>query len=198
MAFELLIPEDEERLFSLMEENDYKLLAGGMDLFVKMEKGLLNPKFVLTSRDGERRTTLQDFITGPGKTELSRGEYLKEIEIPRISSDFTHYLEKVGRRNALDISVCAMGYLLKEKEGIVEELRLAYGAVAPTVIRATSVEEYLQDKKLNQETIAEAKKLLKSEVSPISDIRGSAEYREKIATRLLDRIGKEPGPANEI
>lgn len=274
MAVELLVPENEERLFSLMEEKDYKLLAGGTDLFVKMEKDmvspdriiditevmtepklkdggdkisilatatfqeiaesplineklpvlaqsaralgatqlrnmatiggnicnaspsadslialyLLNPELVLKSREGERKIALEYFITGPGKTELSRGEYLKSLEIPRISKDFTHYFEKVGRRNALDISVCTMGYLLKEEVGVVEELRLTYGAVAPTVIRATSVEEYLQGKKLNQETIAEAKKLVRSEISPISDIRGSAEYREKVAVRLVEKI----------
>ncbi|MBS3791821.1 xanthine dehydrogenase family protein subunit M [Candidatus Bipolaricaulota bacterium] len=275
MAFELLVPEDEEALFSLMEEKDYRLLAGGTDLYVQMEKDLLspdrviditevmaepkieekkekisilatatfqeiaesllinryfpvlaqsalavgatqlrnmatiggnicnaspsadslialyllNPELVLKSSSRERQIALEDFITGPGETELFRGEYLKSLEISKISEDFSHYFEKVGRRNALDISVCTMGYILKEKDGIIEELRLAYGAVAPTVIRATSVEEYLEGKRLNQENVAEAKKLVKSEISPISDIRGSAEYREKVAARLVEKIG---------
>ncbi|MBS3736309.1 MAG: xanthine dehydrogenase family protein subunit M [Candidatus Bipolaricaulota bacterium] len=275
MAFELLVPEDEEALFSLMEEKDYRLLAGGTDLYVQMEKDLLspdrviditevmaepkieekkekisilatatfqeiaesllinryfpvlaqsalavgatqlrnmatiggnicnaspsadslialyllNPELVLKSSSRERQIALEDFITGPGETELFRGEYLKSLEISKISEDFSHYFEKVGRRNALDISVCTMGYILKEEDGIIEELRLAYGAVAPTVIRATSVEEYLEGKRLNQENVAEAKKLVKSEISPISDIRGSAEYREKVAARLVEKIG---------
>lgn len=279
MAFELLVPEDEEKLFSLMEEDDYRLVAGGTDLFVKMEKKALNPdrvidiseiqtepgleknggvitvlatatfqeiaksrlikeelpvlaqsalalgatqlrnmatlggnvcnaspsadslialyllepELVLASRDGERKVPLRDFITGPGETNLDRGEYLKKIEIPTVPNDYTQYFEKVGRRNALDISVCAMGYLLNQKDGVVEELRLAYGAVAPTVIRASSVEEYLRGKELTEETIGEAKKLLGSEISPISDIRGSAEYREKVAARLLEKIGDDPG-----
>jgi len=279
LAFELLVPEDEEKLFSLMEEDDYRLVAGGTDLFVKMEKKALNPdrvidiseiqtepgleknggvitvlatatfqeiaksrlikeelpvlaqsalalgatqlrnmatlggnvcnaspsadslialyllepELVLASRDGERKVPLRDFITGPGETNLDRGEYLKKIEIPTVPNDYTQYFEKVGRRNALDISVCAMGYLLNQKDGVVEELRLAYGAVAPTVIRASSVEEYLRGKELTEETIGEAKKLLGSEISPISDIRGSAEYREKVAARLLEKIGDDPG-----
>jgi CO/xanthine dehydrogenase FAD-binding subunit len=279
LAFELLVPEDEEKLFSLMEEDDYRLVAGGTDLFVKMEKKALNPdrvidisevqteprleknggvitflatatfqeiaksrlikeelpvlaestlalgatqlrnmatlggnicnaspsadslialyllepELVLASRDGERKISLRDFITGPGETDLNRGEYLKKIEIPTVSNDFTHYFEKVGRRNALDISVCAMGYLLNRKDGVVEELRLAYGAVAPTVIRASSVEEFLRGKELTEETIGEAKRLLGTEISPISDIRGSAEYREKVAARLLEKIGDGPG-----
>jgi len=279
LAFELLVPEDEEKLFSLMEEDDYRLVAGGTDLFVKMEKKALNPdrvidiseiqtepgleknggvitvlatatfqeiaksrlikeelpvlaqsalalgatqlrnmatlggnvcnaspsadslialyllepELVLASRDGERKVPLRDFITGPGETNLDRGEYLKKIEIPTVPNDYTQYFEKVGRRNALDISVCAMGYLLNQRDGVVEELRLAYGAVAPTVIRASSVEEYLRGKELTEETIGEAKKLLGSEISPISDIRGSAEYREKVAARLLEKIGDDPG-----
>ncbi|MCF7890801.1 xanthine dehydrogenase family protein subunit M [Candidatus Bipolaricaulota bacterium] len=285
MSFELLVPKDEEKLFSLMEEGDYKLLAGGTDLFVKIKKDLLSPdrviditgaitepkiaekgekisipatatfqeiaesplvnrefpvlaqsaravgatqlrnmatiggnvcnaspsadslialyllngELTLADREGERRLTINDFITGPGKTKLTRGEYLKSLEIPGISEDFTHYFEKVGRRNALDISVCTMGYLLKkEEDGTVEELRLAYGAVAPKIIRATSVEEYLQGKKLNRENIAEAKKLVRSEISPIGDIRGSAEYRKKVAVRLVEKIGNTSNSANEI
>lgn len=274
MAFDLLVPEDEESLFSLMEEDDYRFLAGGTDLFVKMEKNQISPdrvidltkvlsgqkvedrgetisilatatfqeiaesptikkefpvltqsaralgatqlrnmatiggnicnaspsgdslialylldgELTLASREGERRILIRDFITGPGETDLFPGEYLKSLEIPKVSDKFIQYFKKVGRRNALDIAVCTMGYLLKEEDGRIEELRLAYGAVAPTVIRATSVEDYLQGKELNRETIAEAKDLVRSEISPISDIRGSAEYREKVAVRLVEKI----------
>ncbi len=274
MAFDLLVPEDEESLFSLIEEYDYRLLAGGTDLFVKMEKKQINPdrvidltkvlsgpkvedrgetisilatatfqeiaessliknefpvlaqsaravgatqlrnmatiggnvcnaspsadslialyllngELTLASREGERRIPIREFITGPGKTDLSPGEYLKSLEIPKVSENFIQYFKKVGRRNALDIAVCTMGYLLREEDGRIEELRLAYGAVAPTVIRVTSAEDYLQGKELNRETIAEAKDLVRSEISPISDIRGSAEYREKVAVRLVEKI----------
>ncbi|MFB6291639.1 MAG: xanthine dehydrogenase family protein subunit M [Candidatus Bipolaricaulia bacterium] len=284
MGFDLLVPEDEPGLFSLMEEGNYHLLAGGTDLFVKMEKDLLNPdriiditevltgpkleksekeitvlatatfseiaksplirnelpvlaesaravgatqlrnmatiggnicnaspsadtlialylldaELTLASREGERQMSVKDFITGPGETELSRGEYLKNIRLPRIGEEFSSYFEKVGRRTALDISVCSMGYLLKENGGVVEELRLAYGAVAPTVVRVTSVEEFLRGKELNEETVYRAKKLLKDRISPISDIRGSAEYRKKVAARLVERIGTNSGENNEI
>ena len=274
LDFELLVPEDEAELFSLMEQGDYRLLAGGTDLFVRTKKKmvnvnrviditevlsgpsledkgnkisisstatfqeiaesyllkeelpvlaksareigatqlrnmatiggnicnaspsadslialyLLNPELNLVSREGSRHIPIDEFITGPGETDLSQGEYLASLEIPRVSRCYDHYFEKVGRRNALDISVCAMGFLLKKDEDVIEDLRLSYGAVAPTVIRATSVEDFLQGRELNRENLDSAKELLKSEISPISDIRGSADYREKVASRLLDRI----------
>ena len=150
---------------------------------------LLNAKLTLVNRSGERTITLRDFITGPGSTTLSQAEFLESITIPKLAGNYRHFFEKVGRRNALDISVCSMGYLLKENRGILEEVRLAYGAVAPTVIRPEPVEDFLQGKEPTRDTLDRAKNLLEREISPISDIRGSSEYRKKVALRLLERLG---------
>lgn len=274
MEFELLVPEDKDELFSLLEGDNYNFLAGGTDLFVKIKKGLLSPEVVidltevitgpkfednrdkikikatathsdlaesslingelpvlarsagavgatqlrnmgtiggnicnaspsadtlialyllnaevnLVNQDGRRSMPIRDFIAGPGETELMSGEYLESITVPKLSGEFRHFFKKVGRRNALEISVCSMGYLLREANGVIEELRLAFGAVAPTITRPTSVEEALQKEKISEEAISKAKELLRDEISPISDIRGSAEYREAVALRSLEEI----------
>lgn len=274
MGFELIVPEDKDELYTLMTEGDYHLLAGGTDLFVKIEKDMVSPERVidltkviedpklqdksdtvrisatathgdlansslikkefpllaesaeavggvqlrnmatvggnicnaspsadtlialyaldarlkLESRDGSRTLPINEFIVGPGKTDLNHGEFLKAIIIPKLSGEYRHYFNKVGRRNALDISVCSMGFALKESDGRIEDIRIAYGAVAPVIVRPNSVERYLRGKKLNQEIIPEARDLLEDEISPISDIRGSAEYRKKVALRNLEAI----------
>lgn len=149
---------------------------------------LLNADVDLVSKEGRRSLSIKDFITGPGETKLARGEYLESITAPKLSGEFRHFFKKVGRRNALDISVCSMGFILKTTKEVIEEIRLAYGAVAPTVIRPTAVEDFLQGRTIDEETISEARRLLKEEISPISDIRGSAEYREAVALRTLEEI----------
>ncbi|MBS3739926.1 xanthine dehydrogenase family protein subunit M [Candidatus Bipolaricaulota bacterium] len=274
MGFEILVPENEDELISLMEEGDYQFLAGGTDLFVKIKKDLINPERIidltkaidgpkfqveqnevkikattthaelaesslinkefpvlassagavgatqlrnmgtiggnicnaspsadtlialyllnadvdLVSSDGRRSLSIKDFITGPGETELASGEYVESITVPKLSGKFRHFFKKVGRRNALDISVCSMGFILKATKEAIEEIRLAYGAVAPTVIRPGAVEDFLQGKTIDKETISRAQRLLKEEISPINDIRGSAEYRETVALRTLEQI----------
>lgn len=274
MGFELLAPDDKEELFALMAEGGYHLLAGGTDLFVKIEKDIISPERVidltnvidgpkledeedkvrisatsthgelassalinrefpllaesagavgavqlrnmatvggnicnaspsadtlialyaldarleLESRDGSRTIPIEDFIKGPGEIDLNRGEFLKSITVPKLTGNYRHFFKKVGRRNALDISVCSMGFALKEVEGQIEDIRLAYGAVAPTVVRPSSVERYLTGKSPSGEAIQEAKELLEEEISPISDIRGSAEYRKQVTLRTLEQI----------
>lgn len=150
---------------------------------------LLNADVDLVSSEGRRSLSIKNFITGPGEIKLARGEYLESITVPKLPGEFRHFFKKVGRRNALDISVCSMGFILKTTKEVIEEIRLAYGAVAPTVIRPGAVENYLQERSIDEETISGAQRLLKEEISPISDIRGSAEYREAVALRTLEEIG---------
>lgn len=149
---------------------------------------LLDPEVILVGRDGTRTMPLRNFIVGPGETKLTSGEFLESITVPKLSGEFRHFFKKVGRRNALEISVCSMGFILRVSEGTVKEIRLAFGAVAPTIIRPLSVEEFLQGKTIDKGAISEAKELLKEEISPISDIRGSAKYREMVALRTLEEL----------
>ncbi|MFW6111396.1 MAG: FAD binding domain-containing protein [Candidatus Bipolaricaulota bacterium] len=148
---------------------------------------LLNADVDLVSGD-RRSLSIKDFITGPGETELASGEYVESVTVPKLSGEFRHFFKKVGRRNALDISICSMGFILKATKEVIEEIRLGYGAVAPTVIRPTAVENFLRGKTIDKETILEAQRLLKEEISPINDIRGSAKYRETVALRTLEEI----------
>ena len=81
--------------------------------------------------------------------------------------------------------IVAAGLLWLTKEQTVRELRFALGSMAPTVRRLRSVEEFVKGKRLTPDVAAEAGELLKNDVSPIDDLRSTAEYRLHVAQNLL-------------
>jgi carbon-monoxide dehydrogenase medium subunit len=95
-------------------------------------------------------------------------------------NEYTHR-RKMGLRRAFTISVISMAMKARMENGTCQELRLAFGAVAPTPIRALSTEELVRGQKLTSELIDQAATLARKEVSPISDVRASAEYRRDMA-----------------
>ena len=103
------------------------------------------------------------------------------------------YYRKVGTRRAQAISkVCFAGSILMDGDVAcpepgrgVNDVRIALGSVAPTVVRATRTEDVLRRKQLNEGTIAAAEQALASEIAPIDDIRSTARYRVRVACNLL-------------
>ncbi len=126
--------------------------------------------------DGERRIKLSSFIKGPRLNVLKPGELVKEIFIshPRYSH-MSIYL-KLGRRAAVDLAVVGVAALVLDTPSGFE-YRVALGAVAPTPIRATKIENYLRHKVLTSELVEEGLPLILEEVSPIDDVRSSRQYR---------------------
>jgi xanthine dehydrogenase small subunit len=85
------------------------------------------------------------------------------------------------------VSVASMAVLLQIRDSVVEVVRLAMGAVAPTVVRCRSAEERLTGQPLNDDTIRVAARALEADIKPISDLRASARYRMLVAQSLLER-----------
>ena len=149
---------------------------------------LFNTEIILTSTHGERRLPVEDFFLGPGKTALTQGEFLQAILIPLVDPELSPFFRKVGRRKALTIAIASLGALLKVKGVVVEEARFAACSVAPTPIRLRPVEEMLNGEKLTLGLIEEARKIAYQSVSPIDDIRASADYRRNVTADLLARL----------
>lgn len=149
---------------------------------------LYDAEVMLRSAGNERRVSVEDFLRGPGKTALAPGEFLRSIAIPIPSEKFSQFLHKVGRRKALTIAIASLGALLRMEDGTVKAIRLAAGSVAPTPIRLHRVEEFLIGSKLTDSVIASARELASSAVSPIDDIRASADYRRQVIGDLLARL----------
>ncbi|MCL4407240.1 MAG: FAD binding domain-containing protein [Thermotogae bacterium] len=136
--------------------------------------------------DGEVQA-ISDFITGPGSTTIGRRRYLKNIFVSK--NDWTYrYFEKVGQRTSMTISIASIGVLLKLSGKRIDEMRLAFGSVGPTVLRMREIETFAKGKTLNEKLLSEISSLVFERVKPIDDVRGSADYRKRLCRNLVHRL----------
>ena len=151
---------------------------------------VLEAEVELRSAGGTRRLKVADFIRGPGKTCLVRGEILAGIFIPKQPAFNVQHFEKVGRRKALAIAVVSLAACLALSEtGRVKKARLAWGSVGPTVVTVEEAEKRLENRCLDAQSLSEAARIARCHVSPIDDVRASAAYRRQVAGNLLMRLG---------
>lgn len=148
----------------------------------------LRGRLLLKSVRGEREISIKEFIVGVGKTSLEADEFIEYIIFERAYKCYEPYFEKVGLRNSMIISIASIAMLLKTEDKIISDIVICYGAVAPHICEAKTCENYLIGKELTKENISEASKLVLKDISPISDIRASKEYREKVCENLLFRL----------
>jgi len=144
-------------------------------------------RFRLQAKDKERLVGAEQFFLGPRRTVLEPGEVLTDILVP-LQNDFKAHFLRFGRRKALTLSVVcvAAGVAVRNTQEIATA-RIALGAVAPTPIRAHKAEQVLQGRKVTPELLAEAAARAATEISPISDLRASADYRRNISAVLVRR-----------
>jgi carbon-monoxide dehydrogenase medium subunit len=136
---------------------------------------------------GTREIPVEEFFLGPGQNALKADELLTTIKIPLSGGKWQGSYLKQGLRNAQEISIVSVAANIRIEGGIIAGCRLALGAVAPTPIRAVGVEKFLEGRQANSSTFMEAGKLVLDEISPISDVRGSAAYRQQLAQVLVAR-----------
>ncbi len=150
---------------------------------------VLDAEVELSKRDSSYRLPLKDFITGPGKTLLGPGEVLTAIFIRKRANWNLHHYEKVGQRKALAIAIVSLAALIHvSDDGTVKEARLAWGSVAPTVVRCAEAEAVLVGNRLSRQVLEEAAQVVRKTVEPIDDIRASSSYRRQVAGNLLLRL----------
>ncbi|MCW4050438.1 MAG: xanthine dehydrogenase family protein subunit M [Candidatus Bathyarchaeota archaeon] len=142
---------------------------------------------VIRSIDEERIIPLTALFTGPKLNCLEQNELLTEIRFPTPPVNSASAFKRIGRRKAFTLSVVsAAAYVEMEGERCVDA-RVAFGSVAMTPIRASEVEDMLEDKTLTASIIAEACLAARNHVHPITDVRGTAEYRKDMCEVLLRR-----------
>lgn len=148
---------------------------------------VLGAKLRLQSKAGERLVPVETFFVGPRRTVLEPGEILTEILVP-IEQGFAASFVRLGRRKALTLSIVnAAAGLALDRDGRIGKARIALGAVAPTPVRARKAEELLLGRDPTPACFAEAAATVADEISPISDLRGSADYRRKMSVVLVRR-----------
>ena len=139
----------------------------------------------LVSTRGSRWLPYQGFHSGYKQMHIAPDELLARIRLPRNTAGLTHYYRKVGTRKAQAISkVCfaAVGSLIDDR---ISEIRIVLGSVAPIVVRCLQTENALRGQNIGEETITSACASLSHEISPIDDIRSTANYRLQVAKNLL-------------
>ena len=143
---------------------------------------------VLLSERDPRWLRYSHFHTGYKTNLMERDEIISHISLPRTTAGCVHYLRKVGTRKAQAISKVALAGLAKVNDGTIERIRIALGSVAPMPIRCYRTEAVLVDRELDRATIEEAKSAIVTEISPIDDIRSTADYRTRVTVNLLDEF----------
>ena len=144
----------------------------------------LNATAVIVGRTGERRVPIDAFFLGYRKTAIAVGEILAAIEIPDLPADARAASYKVSKRRELDISAVCASIVVRERDGVVFEARIAYGGMAATPTRAAHAEAALIGRPLDA-AIEDAVLALDNDFQPIDDHRGSAWYRMTVARNLL-------------
>lgn len=153
---------------------------------------VMNARVVLSSFTSEREMKIMDFIKGPGSTDLKEEELLKEIIIPVEFFNIVFY-RKVGTRKANSLSKVSFAGVARLDDGIIKDIRISFGAVAPTPLRAPEIEEEIIGKN-KVKIIAKIPDILEKYariIRPIDDQRSTARYRKTISLKILEYFLKE-------
>jgi CO/xanthine dehydrogenase FAD-binding subunit len=144
---------------------------------------------IIAGADGERRVPLESLFAGPGRTSLATDELLVAIELakPR-SRSASHYMRFTPRRE-MDIAVVGVAASITcDAQGVISTARVALASVAPTPIRSASAEALLAGQMLDADIVAAAANAAVDDARPISDTRGSADYRRELVSVLTRRV----------
>jgi carbon-monoxide dehydrogenase medium subunit len=147
----------------------------------------LDARLTLRSVHGERVLPLSEFCTGVRCTVMQPDEMLVDITFPALEENQRGIYQKLRPRKALSLASVNVVVLLTQHRGKVTEARVAFGAVAPTIVRAPEVEEALVGGALTDERIAEAAEQAVKATRPIDDVRGTAWFRDEEVTTLVRR-----------
>lgn len=146
----------------------------------------LDAKLLISSANGEQRAlALKDFYSGYKQLDIQETEYLVEISfcLPEQGAHFN--FEKVSKREHLDIASVNSAIMIDIENKLIGRIHLSAGGIAPIPMYLKKTCEYLQGKKPDIENLVHANEILQGEISPISDIRGSEEYKRLLLRQLF-------------
>lgn len=142
-------------------------------------------ELLLVSARGERRMPYANFHIGYRKTQLAPGELIRAVCLKKQFSGYYAHARKVGARNAQAISKVCLAALGHIAHGVVDDLRLAMGSVAPVPMRLTETERIVKGNRIDPHLIQLAKAAAAREVRPIDDIRSTSGYRAAVTANLV-------------
>ncbi|MFU2016151.1 molybdopterin dehydrogenase [Peribacillus butanolivorans] len=146
-----------------------------------------NAKLLLRSVNGDRMVAISDFIQGPRRVQRFHNEIVTEIILPFVLEDSHVVFEKVGNRNADAIAKVSFAGFVRISKDRIDDIRFAFGAVGPTMVRSIDVEKKLVGKTipLADADITAIVGAFDKIIRPIDDQRSTAAYRKTVALHLL-------------
>jgi OHCU decarboxylase len=152
-------------------------------------------ELVVISVRGARRLPYPQFHTGYKKMLLAPDELIQTVCLPRRYTNYFHYGRKVGARNAQAISKVCIAALGRMTDGVIKDVRIAMGSVAPVPLRLSRTEQAVQGKTIDSGLLLAARNCTAAVIIPIDDIRSTARYRALVAGNLvvefLNRLNAE-------
>jgi carbon-monoxide dehydrogenase medium subunit len=143
---------------------------------------------VLEACSGKRVLPLQEFLTGPGTNVMAPDELLTAIRLPMPVGRTASAFAKLGQRRSMAISVVNLAVRITlDETGKVAAARIVLGSVAPVAFRARGAESLLEGSPLSNESVHAAAAEARREARPISDVRGSETYRDRMVEVLVRR-----------
>ena len=148
----------------------------------------LDATITLRSAAGRRTIDLESYFLDYGKQDRRPGEFLETILISRPQPDDIVHISKLSRRFDSDISAVCGAFLLTVRNGSIARARIAFGGMAATPRRAAGCEAALTGQPFTRDSIEKAADALRADFAPLTDVRGSSEYRIEAAANLLVRL----------
>ena len=139
----------------------------------------------LVAASGSRWVDYRSFHTGYKTMALRTDELIKTIRLPRTTGHWLQHSRKVGTRKAQAISKVCLAAIAQIEDNLIKDIRLAFGSVAPVPVRCVQTEAVLKNRTIDAATINAARAALANEITPIDDVRSTAEYRWRVAANLL-------------
>ena len=145
----------------------------------------LNSKIILKREKTKREIFLKDYYKGYKTLDRKEGELISEIKFTVPGKNAKFNFEKVSKRTYLDIASVNSSILIEVKNGKIINTYISAGGIAPIPLYLKEASQYLIGKDLNKDSIKEAVSIAMQEISPISDARGSAEYKRLLLRQLI-------------
>ncbi len=151
----------------------------------------LGAKITLASARGEHSMPIEDFFIDYRKTALHEDEIIKSISMPKPVSGQHFRIWKISKRYDQDISTVCGAFNLMLKDDKIAAARVAFGGMAAIPRRVPTAENELMDEKPSDAVFAKTAAAIRAALKPLSDWRGSSEYRTEVAGNLALRLGAE-------
>ncbi len=145
----------------------------------------LNASVVLSNGNKQRKILLKNLYKGYKQLDKTDDEYLDHIEFKLPSKNSHFNFEKVSKRTHLDIASVNSAMYVETDNNIITEIHISAGGVSPIPLYLEKTSQFLLGKKVTIDTILDAHPIIQSEIFPISDVRGSEEYKRLLLNQLF-------------